>query len=66
MAKTHTSSEVKKRWIDKAYKRYAVNLRYDTDQRAIDFIEEHKEAYGTTNIFREALEMYMNSGVLED
>lgn len=64
--KTHTSSEVKQRWKDKAYKRLTVYLRYDTDQQIIDFVETHKERYGTTNIFRDALEMYMNSGVLDD
>lgn len=65
MAKTHTSSEVKKRWMDKAYRKYTVSLRYDTDQHIIDFIEENKEKYGTTNIFRDALEMYVDSGVLD-
>ena len=62
--KTYTSSEVKSRWIKKAYHPYHVNLRYDTDQDLIDFMEEHKEKYGTTNIFRDALEMYVKSGVL--
>lgn len=63
--KTETSYEVRKRWMDKAYKRYAVNLRYDSDQDVIDFIEKHKEKYGTTNIFRDALEMYVKSGTLD-
>lgn len=66
MAKTHTSSEVKKRWMDKAYKRYAVNLRYDTDQKIIDFLEKYKEKYGTTGIIREALDRYIKSGELDD
>lgn len=66
MAKTHTSSEVKKRWMDKAYKRYAVNFRYDTDQKIIDFLEKHKEKYGTTGIFRDALDRYIKSGELDD
>ena len=64
--KTTTSYEVRKRWMDKAYKRYSVNFRYDTDQEIIDFIEEHKDKIGTTNIVRDALEMYMKSGVLDD
>ena len=54
-----TSSEVKQRWMDKAYKKYMVQLRYDTDQDLIDFVEANKEKLGTTNIFREALELYI-------
>jgi len=65
-SKTYTSSEVKKRWMDKAYKRYSLNLRYDTDQKLIDFVEANKDKYGTTAIFRDALEMYVDAGVLED
>lgn len=66
MAKTHTSNEVKKRWMDKAYRKYTISLRYDTDQRIIDFVERNKEKYGTTNIFREALDRYIKSGELDD
>ena len=66
MAKTHTSSEVKKRWMDKAYRKYTISLRYDTDQHIIDFVERNKEKYGTTNIFREALDRYIKSGELDD
>lgn len=54
-----TSSEVKARWMEKAYKKYLVNLRYDTDQELIDFVEANKEKVGMTQIFREALEMYI-------
>lgn len=56
-----TSSEVKTRWMDKAYRKYVVSFRYDTDQEIIDFVEANKEKLGTTNIFREALEMYVNA-----
>ena len=63
--KTRTSYAVTKRWQDKTYKRYTTNLRYDTDQDVIDFIEKNKEKYGTTNIFRDALEMYMKAGVID-
>jgi hypothetical protein len=64
--KTETSYEVRKRWMDKAYKRYAISLRYDSDTELIDFIEKHKEKYGTTAIIRNALEMYIKSNALED
>lgn len=59
MAKTHTSTEVKRRYNEKTYKRVTLYLRYDEDADIIDFIEENKEKMGTTNIFREALEMYI-------
>lgn len=62
MAKTHTSSEVKTRWINKAYKRYMLCLRFDSDQELIDFMEEYKDKYGVTNILRDALAMYVASG----
>lgn len=64
--KTYTSSAVKQRYNNKTYKRIVIQFRYDSDQDMIDFVDRHKERYGTTNIFRDALEMYMNSGVLDD
>lgn len=64
--KTYTSSEVKARWNKKTYKAYQVNLRYDSDQKLIDFVDNNREKYGTTNIFRDALEMYVDAGVLDD
>lgn len=54
-----TSYEVKKRWLDKTYQPFTVNFRYDTDQKLIDFIEENKEKYGTTPLFRDAIELLM-------
>lgn len=56
-----TSTEVKQRWESKAYKKYMVRLRCDTDTKLIDFLEKNKERLGTTNIFRDALEDYINS-----
>ena len=61
MAKTHTSTEVKNRWKQKAYKIYQISLRYDTDSELIEFIEGNKERIGTTQMFREALEQYIES-----
>ena len=54
--KTTTSNEVKQRWKSKTYKSYIVNLRYDTDQNIIDFVESNKENKGVTPLFREAME----------
>ena len=59
---SYTSSEVKKRWLDANYKRYQVNLRYDTDQDIIAYIEANKERFGTTEIFRAAMEALIKSG----
>jgi len=64
--KTETSYEVRKRWMDKAYKRFTINLRVDEDEEIIDYIEKHKDKYGTTNIFRDALEMYVKAGILDE
>lgn len=58
-----TSTEVKMRWMNKAYSRYVLNLRYDTDQRLIDYIEANKASVGTTQLFREALEAYIEKEV---
>ena len=56
-----TSTEVKQRWENKAYARYMVRFRRDTDSHLIDFLEKNKERIGTTNIFRDALEAYIES-----
>ena len=56
--KTHTSTEVKQRWIDANYQRYQVSFRYDNDKEIIDYIKKRKDAGDqTTEIFREALEL---------
>ena len=59
---SYTSSEVKKRWMDANYKSYRVNLRYDNDQDLIDYIEQRKEQFGTTEIFRVALQLLIDRG----
>lgn len=54
-----TSTEVKHRYNSKTYKRIQVYFRYDTDGELLDFIELHKESIGVAQIFREALEHYI-------
>ena len=54
-----TSTEVKQRWESKAYNKYTVRLRRDSDAHIIDYLEKNKERIGTTNIFRDALEEYI-------
>ena len=56
-----TSSEVKMRYNSKAYKKIGVTFRKDTDADIIEFIEANKGKLGTTNIFRDALEMYIEA-----
>ena len=59
---SYTSPEIKNRWIKANYRQYAVNLRYDNDQELIDYIEQHKEQFGTTEIFRVALQLLIDRG----
>lgn len=61
MAKTHTSTEVSERYKRKTYKNYAVRLRFDTDQDLIDYVEDNKDRIGMTQIFREAMELYVKA-----
>ena len=61
--KTTTSTEVKARYNAKVYKRYQVYLRQDDDADLIQLIEENKERYGTTEIFRAGLEKLKNEGL---
>lgn len=56
------SSEVKNAWKQRNYKQYNVNLKLDTDKEIIDYIEANKERFGTTEIFRAAMEMLIKNG----
>ena len=56
-----TSTAVKQRWESKAYTKYLVRFRNDTDRNLIDYLEKNKERMGTSNIFRDALEMYIKN-----
>ena len=60
MAKTKTSTEVKNRWNAKTYQRYTVNLRKDEDAEIIQFVTDHKDEYGTSDIFRAGVEALKN------
>ena len=59
---SYTSTEVKTAWKQRNYKRYEINFRLDTDQEIIDYIEANKERFGTTEIFRAAMEMLIKNG----
>lgn len=56
-----TSTEVKQRWESKTYTKYLVRFRNDTDRNLVDYLEKNKERMGTSNIFRDALEMYIKN-----
>ena len=57
--KTHTSSEVKNRYDAKTYKTLTVKLRKDEDAAMIEWLEQHRDQYGITDIFRAGLEALM-------
>lgn len=59
---SYTSTEVKTAWKQRNYKRYEINFRLDTDKEIIDYIEANKERFGTTEIFRAAMEMLIKNG----
>lgn len=59
---SYTSTEVKTAWKQRNYKRYEVNFRLDTDKDIIDYIEANKERFGTTEIFRAAMEALIKNG----
>ncbi len=58
-----TSSESKMRWMKDNYKRYQVQFRVDDDADLIEFIDKHKDDYGTTEIFRKAISNLKNEGL---
>lgn len=59
---SYTSTEVKTAWKQRNYKRYEINFRLDTDKEIIDYIEANKERFGTTEIFRAAMEALIKNG----
>ena len=59
---SYTSTEVKTAWKQRNYKRCEINFRLDTDQEIIDYIEANKERFGTTEIFRAAMEALIKNG----
>ena len=55
--KTTTSTEVKQRWEAKAYKKYMIRLRLDSDADLIAYIEQKKtEGVQITELVRDGLE----------
>lgn len=50
------------RWMKDNYKRYQVQFRVDDDADLISFVDANKENYGTTELFRIAIEKLKNEG----
>ena len=59
---SYTSTEVKTAWKQRNYKRYEINFRLDTDKEIIAYLEANKERFGTTEIFRAAMEALIKNG----
>lgn len=59
---SQTKQEIRVAWDAAHYKRYTVKLRLDTDKEIIAYIEANKERFGTTEIFRAAMELLINNG----
>jgi hypothetical protein len=56
------TNEVKIRWINKAYHRYTLSLRYDIDQPLIDWLQaQADQGIGTTEAIRRALTAYLEA-----
>jgi len=55
--KTTTSTEVKTRWMAKAYKNYNIHLRNEEDAELIAFVEKEKKenSINTTDYFRDLI-----------
>lgn len=61
--KTTTSTEVKRRYNEKTYKRYQIYMRIEEDADAIAYIEEEKQrGANTSEIFRAGIEKLKNEG----
>ena len=54
-----TKAQIKasRKYDDKTYKKYQVRLRKNEDKELIEFIENHKEKHGMSNLFRAGLEL---------
>lgn len=60
-AAERTSYEVRRRWDKAHHKVYSVRLRLDDDAELIEYIETHKTEGGTSQLFRAALEQFIQS-----
>lgn len=55
-----TSNESKIKYDKKTYHAIAVTLKKDDDSEIIAYIEKNKKDVGTTQLFRNAMQFYMN------
>lgn len=57
-----TKQEIRVAWNKAHYRTFTASFRTDTDQEIIAYIEANKERFGTTEIFRAAMEMLIKNG----
>ena len=58
-AAERTSYEVRRRWDTANLKTYTVRLNLKNDAALIEYIDSKKDTVGTSNLFREALELHI-------
>ena len=58
-----TKAQIKasRKYDDKTYKKYQVRLRKNEDKELIEFIEKNKDKHGMSNVFRTALEFFLEN-----
>ena len=58
-----TKAQIKasRKYDDKTYKKYQVRLRKNEDKELIEFIEKNKDNHGMSNVFRTALEFFLEN-----
>lgn len=59
---SQTKQEIRNAWNKAHYRTFTASFRTDTDKEIIAYIEANKERFGTTEIFRAAMEMLIKSG----
>lgn len=57
-----TKQEIRNAWNKAHYRTFTASFRTDTDQEIIAYIEANKERFGTTEIFRAAMEALIKNG----
>ena len=59
---SQTRQEIRNAWNKAHYRTFTASFRTDTDKEIIDYIEANKERFGTTEIFRAAMEALIKNG----
>ncbi len=54
-----TSSAAKNRWSEKTYKKFTICLRKIDDAELLQWLEQNKERYSVTDLFRAGVKQAM-------